>query len=437
MQKLTWKTETRKLSELEHWDANPRTCQPKALAKLKDRIAKRGFHDVLKLDGDTVISGNQRLDALRELGYSEATVLVPSRKLTKAEMETVALESNRNDGENDIDKLFALDGVVLKEAGFSQTELDLLMGAKQPTDEDGYDPTDELKAPSKAKIGDLYALGEHLLLCGDSTDPKAYKRLMGGDKASMCFTDPPFGVSYVGKTKDALEIENDRFDEEGTRLLWSSAYVQFREALKDGGAIYVTVPPGPLNLMFAQVMKDYGDLRQMMVWAKNQFVLGHGDYHYRHEPILYGWKSTGAHTFYGGRDKDTVWEELSAVKTSKDGEFTVIKFQGFEVFVKGVVEYGYVRRRAQKIDVWRYDRPSRSAEHPTMKPVELIEEAIKNSSRTDDIVLDPFGGSGTTIIACENLGRKARLIELDPKYVDVICDRFEKLTGIKPVKLAS
>jgi DNA modification methylase len=169
--------------------------------------------------------------------------------------------------------------------------------------------------------------------------------------------------------------------------------------------------------------------------VKNVFTLSRSDYQHTYEPILYGWSGNVVnHHFIGNRDIPNVWEDIRELRSEFDGENTIIKFQGFEVKIKGKVE-GEVRRRKQKTDIWRYDKPNRSKEHPTMKPIELCAEAIKNSSKQGEVVLDLFGGSGSTLIACEQLNRKARLMELDPKYVDVIIDRWEKLTGLKAEKL--
>ena len=252
------------------------------------------------------------------------------------------------------------------------------------------DPDDIPETPVEpvTRSGDLYILGRHRLLCGDSTNITDVERLMDGKKADMVFTDPPYGVSYVGKTKDALTIKNDAMDEDGTAELWLAAYSEARAVLRDGGGIYVTVPPGPLHLLFAKVMYDFNDLRQIIIYVKDRFVLGRSDYHYRHEPILYGWKSTGAHEFYGGRDKDTVWEIV---------------------------------------------RPSANKEHPTMKPLELIERAINNSSQSGQAVLDLFLGSGSTLIACEKTGRICYGMEIDESYTQVIIKRWEDFTGKKAI----
>jgi DNA modification methylase len=206
----------------------------------------------------------------------------------------------------------------------------------------------------------------------------------------MIFTDPPYGVDYEGKTKAKLKIKNDAMSEDDLSVFWESAYSLMREFLKDGGSVYVTVPAGPLHLLFVNALKKFGDLRQILVWSKNNFVLGRSDYHYQHEPILYGWKEGAKHTWYGGRTKNSVWN---------------------------------------------FDKPARSDMHPTMKPVELICEAIKNSTSEHDIVIDFFGGSGSTLIACEKTNRSCCTMELDERYASVILQRWEETTGQAGVKL--
>lgn len=284
-------------------------------------------------------------------------------------------------------------GLVTEELKLLSPEMIDLSGFKRDiilqSTEDEYDVENGLKNEVRVNKGDIWKLGIHRLMCGDSTKKDDVGRLMDGKKADMVFTDPPYGVAYVGKTKEALTIENDAMSEEDTEAMWLAAYSEAREILRDGGAVYATVPAGPLHLSFAKVMKDFGDLRQIMVWVKDRFVMGRSDYHYRHEPILYGWKSTGSHDFQGGRDKDTVWEIA---------------------------------------------RPSANREHPTMKPIELIVKAIKEGC-SGGSVYDCFGGSGSTLIACEQTDRSCYMMELDPKYCTVILDRWEKLTGKKAEKI--
>jgi site-specific DNA-methyltransferase (adenine-specific) len=229
-------------------------------------------------------------------------------------------------------------------------------------------------------------LGDHRLHVGDSRDPEAYRAVMDGEHAHLLLTDPPYGVDYVGKTDEALTIDGDS---DGVRDLITAALTNAHAHLANGAVFYVFSPPGPLVADFMGALADAGlKMRQTLIWVKDLFVLGHSDYHYKHEPVLYGWTEGGIHRYTGGRARDSVLNHA---------------------------------------------RPQRSKDHPTMKPVALLEDMIGPSSRTTDLVLDPFGGSGSTLIACERLGRRARIIEIDPRYADVICRRYEEFRGILPV----
>jgi DNA modification methylase len=268
---------------------------------------------------------------------------------------------------------------------------------------DKYDEVDADAAPSvpkeaKSKPGELWLLGKHRLLCGDSTKREDVERLRAGEVADMVFTDPPYGVSYQSdmsakeakarnRRKDGKEVANDSLS--GAELQSFLAAALNGWPLKPGGAFYVCSPPGNPETDFRLSLGNEFPLRQALVWAKQQFVFGRQDYHWRHETILYGWREGASHYFVDDRTQDTVWN---------------------------------------------FDRPHKSPEHPTMKPVELVEKAIQNSSRKNEIVYDGFGGSGTTLIASEKAGRRCRTIELSPSYCDVILDRFAKFTGRDPVR---
>ncbi len=258
---------------------------------------------------------------------------------------------------------------------------------------DGDDPGAEEPppdAPVFSRAGEVYELGPHRLVCGDSTDPKAWASLLRGEKLRMVWTDPPYGVAYVGKTGDALTIDNDALDENALRSFLASVFARCAADTEPGSSWYVAAPPGPLHLHFAAALHELGVWRQSLAWVKQRFVLGRSDYHYRHESIFYGWTPGAAHYFIDDRTQDSVLE---------------------------------------------FDRPSRSPEHPTMKPVALVQKCIENSSRDGWLVGDPFGGSGTTLIACAQSGRVARLIELAPRYCDVIRRRWTKFArsaGVDP-----
>jgi DNA modification methylase len=238
--------------------------------------------------------------------------------------------------------------------------------------------------------GDLWGLGRHRLLVGDATDSDAVERLTEGQSVDLVFVDPPYGVAYVGKTAAQLTIANDALDAAETRALLAAA---LRLApLKPGGAFYVMAPAGPLHLAFLLALADAEfAVHQTLIWVKDRFVLGHSDFHYRHEPILYGWRDGGRHLFRGDRSQDSIWE---------------------------------------------VPRPARSEVHPTMKPVELVERAIRNSSMPGERVLDLFVGSGTTLIAAERAARKCLAMELHPHYAQVALERWRAFSGQTPRRVA-
>lgn len=284
-------------------------------------------------------------------------------------------------------------GFDLSLTGFGEAELKKLIGWS-PNGMGGGSGQDEVPiAPKEAKTkpGDLWELGAHRLLCADATTIKSAEKIMDGNKAAMMWTDPPYGVDYTGKTKDALKIKNDQA--EGLERLLREAFGAADVALGAGSGVYVAHPAGARQVTFLQAFVAAGwRLHQSLVWVKDTMVLGHSDYHYRHEPILYGYtagdgrRGRGGAGWNGGNDATSIFE---------------------------------------------VPKPTASEKHPTMKPVELIEPMVCNSSKIGDLVYDPFAGSGSTVIACEKTGRKARAIEIDPVYCDVAIERWQNFTGKK------
>jgi DNA modification methylase len=259
-------------------------------------------------------------------------------------------------------------------------------------DTDGLTDPDEMPNPPAEPItqpGDLWLLGRHRLLCGDSTKAEDVARLMAGEKAHCLWTDPPYGVEYVGKTKDALKLQND--DADGLRGLLDESFANATKSCVDGAAFYIARPPGALSVTFGNAILDAGwRLHQELQWVKDSMVLGHSDYHIRHETVVFGYMPGGGRRGRGG-----------------DGW------------------YG----DNSQTSVFEVDRPKASPDHPTGKPVDLIVQQITNSSRSNDLTLDLFGGSGSTLIACEQTNRRCAMMEIDPTYCDVIVRRWENFTG--------
>ena len=254
-------------------------------------------------------------------------------------------------------------------------------------------------------------MGEHKLICGDSTDTEVLRELMGGTKADLIITDPPYNVDYTGKTKEELKIDNDKKSDAQFFEFLKNAYNAMFGAAKAGAAFYIFY--AQLNSdIFINALKAAGyKPHQYLVWVKNVFTLSYADYKWKHEPIMYGWKDGDSHRFYGALNESTVIDERKEYAKMTKREL-----------VEAIKEM----ERRMPADVIYEKKPARNAEHPTMKPVELLTALIKNSTKSEDIILDPFGGSGSTLIAAAKTGRTAKLCELDPHYCDVIRKRWTK-----------
>jgi DNA modification methylase len=387
------------LSRLIAYARNPRK-NDHAVDQMAAVIREFGFRIpiIAKSTGD-VVDGHLRLKAAHQLGLEMVPVLLAD-DLTPEQIKAFRLLANRSATWADWDdELLGLELAELQEAGFdlgltgfSAEEWDKLI-AGDPSN-DGL--TDEDQAPDVAetaisKTGDIWILGEHKLLCGDATKAEDYKALLGDELVDMTATDPPYNVNYANTAKDKMRgkdrpILNDNIGADFGAFL-QSACQNILDVTK--GAVYIAMSSSELDTLQAAFRAAGGKWSTFIIWAKNTFTLGRADYQRQYEPILYGWKDGAQHYWCGARD------------------------QG---------------------DVWHIKKPHKNDLHPTMKPVELMERAVRNSSKTRDLVLDPFGGSGTTMIACEKSGRRARLIELDPKYVDVIVKRFQEFSGKKAIR---
>lgn len=271
-----------------------------------------------------------------------------------------------------------------------------------------------------ACFGEVYQLGQHRLMCGDSTDIEDIKVLMGPETADLLLTDPPYNVDYEGGTKDALKIMNDSMEDSSFRAFLTDAFSNVNKVLKPGAAFYIWHADSE-GLNFRCAARNAGwKIRQCLVWVKNSIVLGRQDYQWKHEPCLYGWKE-GSHYFTEDRTQSTVYDDKIDLKKLKKNEMLELLEKIFSDSTPTTVLYE--------------DKPLVNDVHPTMKPIRLMAQLIKNSTKPKQIVLDVFGGSGSTMIACEQLGRSCYMMELDPKYVDVIIERWEQFTGEKAVKL--
>ena len=346
---------------------------------------------VVSSDG-VILAGNAVYDAAMTLGWTHVAAVTSG--LAGHDRRGYAIADNQSgdlsrwDEAMLAEQLRELDAhcesLDLEELGFTEVELVRLLQPEISVDEIP-EPGDE----HCSENGAVYRLGEHRLLVGDATDPAALARLTDEGPADLLLTDPPYNVAYEGKTAEALTIANDSMDDAAFRAFLTDAFRAADSVMRPGAAYYVWHADSE-GLNFRMACRSAGwTVRQNLVWVKNSMVLGRQDYQWQHEPCLYGWKDGAAHTWLGGRRHTTVIDQADPLTT-----------------------------------VLRFDRPGRNAEHPTMKPVDLFEFQVRNSARRGEVVLDPFGGSGTTVIACERTGRRARTMELDPRYADVIRKRW-------------
>lgn len=394
-----------KIEEIIPYENNVKEHPIEQIEQIKNSIREFGNNDPIAVDeNNVIIEGHGRLIALQELGYEEADCIVLTG-LTEEQKNAYRIVHNQltmNSGfdeeklKNELLKItFDMSNFGLDEEMLRELEREI-----NPVEDDDFDideALDEIEEP-KTKLGDLYKLGNHYLLCGDSTKQEDVLKLMQGNKADLFLTDPPYNVNYGARGQQYEElggydcgmedrtILNDNMEDTEFREFLKNAFQCADNVMKEGATFYIFHSDSE-GYNFRGACHDIGwQVRQCLIWAKNSIVLGRQDYQWKHEPCLYGWKSGASHNWYSGRSETTILN---------------------------------------------FDKPKHNDLHPTMKPLDLFGYLVQNSSKKNDIVLDLFGGSGTSIIVCEKLERKCYTMELDPKYCDVIIKRWETLTGRK------
>ncbi|KYG90805.1 lactate dehydrogenase [[Bacillus] sp. KCTC 13219] len=422
--------------------------------KLKQSIQKFGYVDPLIWNERTghLVGGHQRFKILVDEGFKEIDVSVVDMELTQEKALNIALNKISGDWDlellNDLLQELDVSEIDVTLTGFDLGEIDELISqvsissfeesVNEPF-EDNFDVYSVLEENVRlTEYGDIWRLGEHLLLVGDSTKEKDILKVMNQDEADMIFTDPPYNVAYEGATKDKLKIANDNMGDEEFYLFLYNAFSAAFKVTKKGGAVYICHSDSE-GLNFRKAMIESGFLlKQCLIWNKNTFVLGRQDYQWKHEPILYGWKPGASHNWYGDRKQTTVIEDNADITLVNHGDYSILSFfNGAKQVVIKVKEAELITDNAEEFStIWRIDKPKRNGDHPTMKPITLCARAILCSSKVGDIVLDMFGGGGSTLIACEQTGRKCRIVEYDPKYADVIIRRWEDFSGEKAIKLS-
>jgi DNA modification methylase len=383
----------RPVNSLVPYDRNARSHSEEQVGQIAQSIAEFGWTNPILVDVEGVIvAGHARVAAAKRLGITEVPIIILDR-LTEQQRRALVLADNQlalNAGWDEeilraeLTRLQA-EAYDLAVLGFNDQELQELLAQAEPaagnTDEDA---APEPPAVPISALGDIWLLGEHRLVCGDATDTATVTTLMAGNLADLVFTDPPYNVNYEGYTEDRLTIQSDCMPREDFVLFLRASFTHCRRFVKTGASLYVC-HASSWQREFQDALEQAGfEIRCQLVWAKNTFAWGFGRYKFQHEPIYYAHVAGQSDNWYGDRSQSTLWQE---------------------------------------------NKPVANRLHPTMKPVELIERALVNSSKAGDVVLDLFGGSGSTLIACERLRRTARLLELDPRYCDVVVQRWQDFTG--------
>lgn len=428
---------------IEHWpidklvpyENNPRK-NDEHVGKFAEAIKAHGFRvPILAKSDGSVIDGHFRLKAAKVAGL-ETVPVITADDMTDEQIKAFRISVNAcadlADWDLDLlkDELEALKDldIDLDVTGLDADFMNGLLNSIDGTD-GNTDPDTIPEAPKDpmTKPGDLWQLGRHRLLCGDSKVITDVECLMDGKKADMAFTDPPYNVNYEGK---AGKIQNDNMKDEKFYQLLFDAFTNYFMVLADGAGIYIAHADIE-GLNFRRAFKEAGfKLASCLIWRKNSLVLGRADYHWMHEPILYGWKPTGSHKFYGGRNKTTMQELLSEEMFSQSGDNEYQFTLGNSTFVITGTD---IKVQEALSTIILEDKPKANSLHPTMKPVALITRFLLNSSKNRQLILDLFLGSGSTTIACEQSGRTCYGMELDPKFCDVIVKRWEDFTGKEAV----
>ena len=385
------------VADLIPYARNSRTHTPEQVAQIASSIKEFGFTNPVLIDSEKgIIAGHGRVMGAQKLGLKE----VPTIEVTgwtDAQKRAYIIADNKlalNAGwDNDLLKLEIeeLQGEEfdLELTGFDLDEIGEILDTDIGLDDIEEDETPEPPVEPKTQLGDVWTLGNHRLVCGDSTKADDVQKLADAESVDLWITDPPYNVAYEGRTDEKLTIQNDSMDDASFLQFLSDAFSMAYGTLKAGASFYIWHADSE-GFNFRSACKiNQLHIRQCLIWVKNSMAMGRQDYQWKHEPCLYGWKEGASHRWYSDRKQTTVLE---------------------------------------------FDKPLRNGEHPTMKPVALFAYQITNSTKKGDVVLDSFGGSGTTLIACEQTDRKARLMELDPRYCDVIINRWQTLTGLEAVR---
>ena len=406
-----------RMSDIRPYGNNAKSHPDAQIQQIMDSIREFGNNDPIAVDEEgVIIEGHGRYAALKRLGYRETEVIV-LKGLNEDQKNAYRLVHNQltmNSG-FDMDALKA----ELERIEMDLTEFDLGMDifAEEKADIEEDEPVDPNWAPKRCEAGDVWILGNHRLMCGDSTSEDDIGRLCEYKSADLIVTDPPYNVNV--ENSQGMTIANDNMSEGAFEGFIDRAMGAMSQWLKEGGAFYVFYGDNSDIAFRKACFGNSLQIKECLIWVKNSFTLGRQDYQWRHEPCLYGWKEGAAHYFIGERDQDTVIEDKPDIDRMSKAELKAALRDMLETHPETII---------------REDKPAKDDLHPTQKPVRLCAKFVRNSSRKGERVLDPFSGSGSTMMACEQLGRSCLAMELDPRYCDAIIERWERFTGKKAEK---
>ena len=421
------------VDNLRPYEKNARSHGKEDLKAIINSIQEFGFNDPIGVWHDIIVEGHGRWMAAKELKM-ETVPILRLDELTDEQRKAYALAHNKTAELSGWDfDVLAAELKDISDFDMSQFGFDMAAVGEEETEIKDDNFVQELPTKPKTQLGDIFKMGGHYLICADSTNPETIQKLMQGQQADLLLTDPPYnvGLGYNMTPEEAKKrrrrtdgktIENDEMTPEEFIEFIKKAFLASNEFMKPGAVFYIWHADSA-SLTFRQACQEIGwKVRQNLIWNKNTFALGRQDYQWKHEPCLYGWKDGAAHYFIDDRTQSTVFEDKGhdIDHMNKDEMKALLK----EIFDEKI-----------STTVIEEDKPSRSIEHPTMKPIKLLARQIKNSSKKGENVLDIFGGSGSTLITCEQLGRHCFTVELDPKYCDVIIKRWEDFTGQQAEKI--
>lgn len=434
--------EPMKLQDIKPYPKNAKKHPEEQVQKIANSIREFGFNQPIVVDrNNEIIVGHGRFLAAQKLGLTEV-LTIKLENLSEEQVKAYRLADNKlNESNWEMEKVIE-DLRALDEASF---DIDLTGFSRdlilEPKDDD-FDAQTEYDSIQTATIskGDIYKLGNHRLMCGDATLAEDVDRLMAGAKSQMVFTDPPYNVGYEGggsyafrEDKPREAILNDKMSRDDFYKFLKGGLVNMMRYCD--GVFYICMGSSEIDNLRKAFEEAGGHWQAFIIWVKNTFTLSRADWQSQYEPILYGWNGNNKdHYFAGFRNEGNVWENLEVLKPRFEDGKTFLKIGDFHVELEGEVR-GKICRKKDCTDIWREKKPSKSKEHPTMKPIPLVVKALRASSKVGDNIMDLFGGSGTTLIAAEQIKRNCYMMELDPKYSQVIVKRWEKLTGQKAEKV--